>query len=330
MVRSLGAAAVAIALIGHGVGAHEVAAQARPEIQLDQTTINPGDAVMVTLSGWSGRVVTISVCGNLARRGSTDCNQVASQGIGLNRDGSPTLSDFVVALPPTTCPCVIRASSTTHDAVALVPIELVGAPVGPLVGSPASSPVSVSLGARRASAGLVSSLRSALGGPTGYEITVLVQNRSAETIEGITVTGAARRGSKDVETLEVATSGPLEPGETWEHVARSTLPAPAVGTFRWEITASGGGPAAHAEVATDISPTWLFLLALVLVVDLVAIAWRRMKRRSTPTLPVEPVAIIDLRSADRRTSGLDLRDQPTLPVDDDNVGVDTSSEVTPV
>ena len=45
--------------------------------------LQPGDRVIVSLVGWTARNVTLSVCGNLARRGAVDCNLIASQALKL-------------------------------------------------------------------------------------------------------------------------------------------------------------------------------------------------------------------------------------------------------
>lgn len=300
-----------------------------PTISLDRSTMQPGERVLVTLDGFRGSAVTISVCGNQARRGSADCNMTASEGLGLDRDGSSTITEFPVAAPPVTCPCLIRASTTSFDEVALTPIELIGHPVGPVVGVVAREPLVVSVSARRSPRGSADSVRSSLGGPTAYDVTVSVRNRSTETLAPLTLTGSATRGDDDVATLDLPRPGPIGPGETWTRVVRATLPAPVLGTFRWRVTASGAGPAAHAEVATSDLPVALLVLALVFGVDIVAIAWRRIRRRSEPVMVTEAVSVIDLRSADPPPSGPDLRDQPTLPVDDETVRRDASREVSP-
>ena len=72
------------------------------------------------------------MCGNLAKRGSTDCNMPASQGVRLYHVDDSPLTAFVVSAPPGTCPCVIRASSDTGE-VAYAPIEIRGVPTGPVV-----------------------------------------------------------------------------------------------------------------------------------------------------------------------------------------------------
>ena len=250
-----------------------------PTITVDRPSINPGDRVLVTLDGFEGTAVTISVCGNRARRGSADCNLTASEGLGLDLDGSSTLTEFPVAAPSTTCPCVIVASTTNYNEVAVTPIELIGHPVGPVVGALSLEPLVVTVESRRAPQGIVANIRAALGGPTAYEVTVSVRNRSTATLENIAVDGSARRGAGDVASLVIPSPGPLEPGQTWTEMVRTQVPAPAVGRFVFAVTASGAGPAVSAESATSHLPIGLLILVIVLLVDVVAMVWRRKARR---------------------------------------------------
>lgn len=277
--RTLGVLAATVALAVVGVGSGEVGAQSVPAVMIDRALVHPGEEVVVTLTSWSDPIVTVSVCGNSARRGSSDCSQVASQGVGINRDGTPTLTGYTITLPPVPCPCVVRAFSATQDAVALAPVEIIGAPTAPVSGDANEPPVKVWIEARRASGGVLGALRSALGGPTGYEVTVSVHNRTAEPLDGVEVAGAATRGDADVASLALPDPGRLAPGQTWQHVVRSTLPAPVVGDFAWEVTASGAGPAVHAAAQTKAAPIVLVVLVALFAGDLTAIALRPLRRR---------------------------------------------------
>lgn len=248
-----------------------------PSITVDRVDVSPGESVVVTLSGWQANVVTVSVCGNAAARGSGDCNMVASEGIGLQRDGPTSQRDFVVNAPPTTCPCVLRASSPSNDEVAVARIDLIGHPVGPIVGSPARQPLEITVDAEKATRGIFGALRSNLGGPTPYEVTITVHNASAEPVPSPSLAGsAARRGDDDLVTLEIPPPGALAPGETWTHTVRVEVPAPVIGTVEWQVAVSGAGPAVAAEQSTRSLPIGLILLVLVFVVDMVAIAVRRL------------------------------------------------------
>jgi hypothetical protein len=251
-----------------------------PTVSLERTVVSPGDIVMVTLTGWSGREVTLSVCGNRAARGSQDCNLVASQGVPLNRDQSPTLVQFPITPPTLSCPCVVRASSTRNENLAIAPFELLGHPVGPVVEAPVQNPLSITVASKRAPGSLLSTIRTTLGGPTSYEVTVTVTNRTTDTLRNVVVAAAAGRGrNDDVSDVELPAVGDLAPGQTWEYTAHPTVPAPILGAFIFQATASGAGPPVHAEQTTGAPPIGLLVMALVLVLDVIAIVWRRVARR---------------------------------------------------
>lgn len=271
---------LAVSQVGAVVSAQDDATVSGPTITTDRYTIRPGETVLVTLEGFDGNAVTLSVCGNQARRGSVDCNLPASEGVRLDRDGTSTLAELPVTAPVPTCPCLIRASTRTFDQLAVAPIELIGHPVGPIVGSSTLAPLDLSVSARRAPHGLVANLRSALGGPTGYDVTVSVRNTSTERLENVLLAGTAgRNNDDDVARLEIPAPGPLDPGQTWEKVIRSELPAPVLGGFVWGVTASGAGPPVRAEQSSSSFPLGLAFLAVVFVVDVGAICWRRFARR---------------------------------------------------
>ena len=273
------AALLAATLVASAVGAQE-GEPTGPSIVLDRTSIRPGERVLVTLDGFDGTAVTISVCGNRAQRGSPDCNLTASEGLGLDTDGTPTMTEFPVAAPSTTCPCVVMASTTSYGEVAVAPIELIGHPVGPVVGSSTLEAVAVTVDVKRAPRGVLASLRAAVGGPTTYDVTVSVRNRSTATLEKIVLEGSAGRSRDgDLRALDLPPPPALAPGETWTHVARTEVPAPAVGTFAFTVTASGSGPAVSTVQTTRTLPLGLLLVVGMLVVDVGAIAWRRRRRR---------------------------------------------------
>jgi len=277
------AAAVVVAAMTCGMHGATAGAQddaiSGPTVTLDRHSMRPGERVLVTLDGFRGNAVTLSVCGNQARRGSVDCNMAASEGIRLDRDGTSTLTEVPIEAPDTTCPCLVRVSTKTFDQLAVAPIELIGHPVGPIVGSSALTPLEVSVSARRAPHGLIANVRSALGGPTAYDVTVSVRNRSTERLEHIVLAGAAGRSRDDDSTaLELPVPGPLDPGQTWEQVVRSELPAPVLGGFVWEVTASGAGPSVTASDTTRSWPLGFVLLVLVFLGTVGAIVWRRIAR----------------------------------------------------
>lgn len=253
---------------------------AGPAISLGESTIRPGEGVVVTLQGWTARVVTLSVCGNLAKRGSADCNMVAARAVGLANPAEATRTEFFVSAPPTNCPCVIRASGASQDEVAVAPIDLVGVPVGPVVDPHPGPLVSVSLETRAAHDGLLAAIRSALGGPTSYEVAVSVRNLSGEALSNLDLSGSAGRGrGNEAVSFGIPTPNALSPGQTWKREVRVTLPAPVFGRFVWSVTASGAGAPVRADSSTRHTPVALVLLVMILVADIVFMIWRRIARR---------------------------------------------------
>ena len=101
-----------------------------PHAELDRTNVEVDDRVIVTIDGFEARVVTLSVCGNEGRRGSADCNMVASKGLRLDGDGTATTAQFGISAPPVPCPCIVRVASRNADEVSVVPIKISGHPTG--------------------------------------------------------------------------------------------------------------------------------------------------------------------------------------------------------
>lgn len=252
-----------------------------PMVSLDRDRFAPNERVVVTIDGFKASYVTITVCGNEARRGSTDCNMTASEGLALDRDGSSTLAQIPFAAPPTPCPCLVRVSSRNNDEIAVVPITLIGHPVAPVIDSPTpESPIVLSLSARVAPTGMLDGLQSNLGGATKYEVTVTVKNRSTVAVRGVTLAGSGGRGSdKFLASFELGDPGAIAPGQTWQQVIQAEVPALTFGEVQWQVVASGAGPAVTSTDVTDFRPMLLFLLVMVLILDLAFLAIRFTMRR---------------------------------------------------
>lgn len=245
-----------------------------PQLSVNRSEAAPGDTVNLAFVGWHARHVDIAVCGNLAKRGSADCNMAGALGNTMV-DGERQTTDFLVSAPPVPCPCVIRAWSNATDESAVAPIVITGQPVAPVVDPNAGkAPLDVTIEAEAAPAGFFSALRSALGGPTEYVVTVKVHNPSTDSFQKVTVAGSAGRSStRDVASFDLQPT-PLASGQTWEATTHATLPAPVLGSYVWHATASGGGPAATAASTTHRTPVLLLFLVSVLLVDLGMIVYR--------------------------------------------------------
>jgi len=272
-------------LVGSAVlAAPQVAAQSStttgPVVILDRDEIVPGDRVGLSIDGFDAVNVTISVCGNEARRGSVDCNMFASEGLRLDTDGTSTIAQIPIAAPPAPCPCVIRVSSRTNDEIAVAPIVLTGHPVAPVTeGSTLSNLLAVSITARAAPEGLLARGKASLGGAATYEVTVTVKNRSTVTLRQVSLAGSAGRSDDDLAVLVLDDPGVIAAGQTWQQVVDVEVPAPSLGSIEWRLAASGAGATVTATDVTRQRPLLLMGMVMLLVLDLGVLAIRRTVRR---------------------------------------------------
>ncbi len=253
-----------------------------PTVTANKTSVNPGDSVVLSISGFTEPSVTISVCGNEARRGSVDCNMSASEGLKLDGGANPTVAAMPVGIPPTTCPCVLRVSTRNNDEVAILPIVLIGHPIGPVAAGVAlADPLAVTIKATPVSRGWLQQIRPSLGGPTKYTVTITVKNRSTEALHHVSVSASAGRKSDDnLVSLDLAQPGEIGVGKTWTETVTAVVPAPAFGDVQWRVAVSGAGPTVTVTDHVRHRPVLLMILAMLFVVNISALAIRfRLRRR---------------------------------------------------
>ena len=258
------------------------AMSALPGTSLNGTSLN-GSASHGAATGHGGfraLNVTISVCGNEARRGSEDCNMFASEGLKLDTDGTSTLIGIPVAEPPEPCPCVIRVSSRLNDEIATTPIVIIDHPVAPVVDGPTvKDPLEVTIEAVPAPPGVFERARSSIGGPTLYRVKVTVKNRSTVPYRQIALAGTAVRGNDQLAALPLTDAGEIKPGQTWEQIVTTEVPGPSLGSIEWRVTVSGAGPTVSATDSTRQRPVLLIVLVMFLVIDVFVLAIRFAMRR---------------------------------------------------
>jgi hypothetical protein len=274
---ALGVIAALVVLVA---GTVDAAAVSRPSVAIDHSVVRVGDRLLVTLTGWPAqRAVNIAVCGNGARRGSVDCNLGGSQGYGISAFDKVHATEFVITTPPVPCPCVIQVANTTQTEVAYAPITIAGFATAAVVGNVVASPLAVSVSVHRASHGLFGWVRSSLGGPTSYDLTVTVRNRVGEKLTALRLIARAGRQAND-QARRVRIKGPVElaPGQSWTHEERVRLPAPVLGRFVWTVSAVGVGPIVTSRTTSDHVPLLFDFLVVVLIGDLMWIAYRRVRR----------------------------------------------------
>lgn len=269
-VGGIAAASPAAAPIGQG----QTVLVSRPEAA-------PGERVRVSVEGFDASYVTVSICGNEARRGSRDCDMVGSKGFELLPDGALSWTEMLVTAPPAPCPCVVRVSTPTSDVVSVASFKVTGHPVEEVAAPRPDDPlVEVTVRPVQVSNGLGGWLRSGLGGGADFDVTVSVHNLTADTLRRVSLEGSVGRDEFDISTtFDLKNPGVLSGGQTTSQVVRVRVPAPTIGTFVWRVSASGAGPIVTTLVDHRDTPWLLVVLLVVLVLDIGLLATRWLTSR---------------------------------------------------
>jgi hypothetical protein len=240
----------------------------------------PGERITVRVSGFTTEVVTVSVCGNEARRGSADCNLPGSKAIGTSGNTAPLESDFIVVLPPTTCPCVLRATSRDGTQMAVTPLGILGHPLGPVQGQPpVSDVVDLDVAAEPVDGTTLDRLRRALGGPATYELTVEVTNTSGVTLRNLVLSASVATDGEEPTTIVVPKPEAIGPGDTYEVVVEHEIGALDIGTTEWTAEVSGAGDSVSASTTTSYDSRLLIVAILLIVFLLLLIPLRHIVAR---------------------------------------------------
>ena len=261
---------------------------ATPTVQVDPSVGKPGQKVTVTVEGFDVRYVFVSVCGNQALRGSSDCNMVASKSFELKTDGESSSTVFQITPPPMPCPCLIRVSSPADNEVATVPFELTGHPTAAVTrpGDAGQPLVEVEVHSQRATGGLIAGLRASLGGATDYDVSVKVHNLTSEPLRKVVLSGAVGRSARDSGTgFELPSPGAMAANAAFEQTVRVRMPAPSIGTFVFSATAAGAGPSVTGVEQIHPTPWLLIVFVGVLVVDIGLLVIRRLMARRAHHAP---------------------------------------------
>ncbi len=283
VLRLVAGAIRLVAVVAVVLGAAQSAAAAvgehSPSVTTSSAGARLGQSVVVTLAGFHGGGVTLAVCGNLAGRGSSDCDVSHSIGVGTTGPSpGPTLIDFTITSPPVPCPCVVLATGVTGAEAASTPIAIGDVGQAPLAASGSVPALAVTARLRDGSRSVTSRLRALLGGRETRSVEVTVRNTRSESLDRVAFGGAVGKGT-DLTPFWVPTVAPLAGGEERSYTIPTTLAAPAWGRYTWEVAAFGAGPAQQRRLSERIVPWGLVVLVAALTVDLTAFGVVRVRRR---------------------------------------------------
>jgi hypothetical protein len=268
------------------------AGAAGPTITPERASAKPGATVVVRLDGWDpgGGAVTVSLCGNEARRGSQDCDLTSGQSVQPSGRG-PDYVLLPIELPPPPCPCVVRAADVSSVVVVTAPFDVVGAPTAPTVGPEsvvAAVPVTVSARVQRIRGSYLDRLRQELGGPSTRRLILELRNAGPTPVSGVVVTAALGRHASGGAPIDAPPAVDLAPGERRTITVDVELDPPVHGTYVVAGTAFVDGQRVPYAVRFRVVPRGLAILGVVALIAAggglaLAVARRRQNRARRPS-----------------------------------------------
>jgi hypothetical protein len=281
----------ATSIVAAAVVSPAVAEAHGPRITITPASAAPGDRVTAVLDGWPPGAVTVAVCGNAARRGSQDCDQIAAETVPI-RDGSAQLR-IPVVVPPVGCPCVVQASTSVADVVRAAPIDITGVPGGvdiaPATSVPDASAIAVSARVTATSRSFLDTVLPTLGGTSHKTLVLSLQNRGPVALTGLRVVGELGRGRRSGAPISKRVPGPIAPGTRTSVSIPIVLATPAYGSYVVSGSVYGLSVPVRFRTTTSNDPWGIEVAAIVLLVVLAQVARRRERRaRAAARMVVRP------------------------------------------
>jgi len=250
-----------------------------PSLTSTSRSVEFGDQIAIRGEGWSpNSIINISVCGNDAKNGTSDCDIVNGRVVGVSNRGTFGVS-IVVGQPPAPCPCVVRAESQTSSELVTFNIDITGAPE-----LPPDQQFQVPVPDRQLT---ISNARitgsgpwySYLGGPAKREVVFAVQNIGEVTVKNAAISLSMGKGPNPKGFVKAPDLGELKPGESRTYSVPIKLPVLALGTYGVQGEIPGFADPVRFRAETSQIPWALVALPLLVLLQVMLIASRNRLRR---------------------------------------------------
>jgi hypothetical protein len=251
-----------------------------PPLSLSSSSVTAGETVSITGTHWPPhRVLQAAICGRGAVEGSQDCDMTGAITFGP-ADNGVVDAPIVVTVPPVPCPCVVLVTQATPSAAETLPINITGAPRGPL-------PTSPNLDLPRITVSNVhvvsdSSWTSWFGAAANRELVLTVHNEGASAVRAQIIAHWVRGSDHYVIASPPAQEIPV--GESTQMSAPFALSTFSHGDFAVLGQLSGGGFQEGFQSSTSTTPWALYVLIITTVLCVLAmIATAVLRRRRNET-----------------------------------------------
>ena len=254
--------------------------------------IAAGATFKVTGSGWQpNTLVQLEVCGAEARSGTSDCAVGQAQIVGTDADGT-LRARLAVVVPPSPCPCVVRAFGQTNGQQATTPVIIPGAPEGHAgdgdVAAPALRRVEVHDVVLRGT----DDLATWLGRPAKRTLVFEIENTGDVAVLEATVTLTRGDAADPTGFVAPIRLDALAVGERRTITVPIEFDALAFGEQAVRGTVNGLSAPVAFRATTSTHPWLLIGIPIALLLQFVLVFVRnRLRRRlhAGPTAAAEPV-----------------------------------------
>lgn len=255
-------AAVATTTLVLCFGALPSSAQATdPTVSIDRTGTAAGEQLLVTGGGWpNGASLVVELCGHGGLSGSVDCDVAHQATAGVGPNGTFSV-ELTVALPPSPCPCVIKATDQSSQIAATAPIAVAGLPTVPITSTDGQAVGGIEVSSMKITGGGRWAELFGFGGRRLLEVTLV--NTGSVTVQSPDVSVAWGTGPHPDGFVPPPETTPMEPGDTQTLVVPLRRSALTIGEQTAIVELQGAGGPTEATATTTAYPWGLAALGLI-------------------------------------------------------------------
>ena len=299
----LGVLATLYSLAWTGAASAQPVGPPEPSVTLSVPAATVGQQVSVTGQHFAPvTAMSMQVCGNDARDGSTDCDVVAGQTV-LTDEHGEFRSHLNVRFPPVPCPCVVWV--TAHDGAVLSATAPIGVIAANYVAPPPSAASSASdVEVVRAELVQQSAWRGWLGLPVSARLHVTIRNPGDTPVVHPVVSLRFGSGSDPSGVLDAPQIDALRGGEQRTIDVPVSLGLLAHGTYTVK-GAIGSTPVTFGATTTVVPWVLLLLFVVGAAVGSAALAlrgWRRVRAEVPAADTIAPPSLPEPSTDDRVAS----------------------------
>ncbi len=297
--------------------ADDIAPAAAPAIAIEEQLfsereVQEGATFKVAGTGWpADTLIQLEVCGAEARSGTSDCASDAAQVVASNVRGTFE-GRLALVVPPSPCPCVVRALSQTTTDTALTPIEIPGAPTSHAGDGDITAPALRRLEASNVELSGSDNLRTWMGASPQRVFMFELKNTGSVAVNNATVTMTAGPSDNPTGFVKPVKIERMEVGQTRKISVPIEFPNLSYGEQSVRATLNGTSMPTTFAATTTTHPWLVIIIPIVVVLQLLLLLIRNALRRRLNEADVVPAEV-----------------DPSIPADDSLICVVEFTEADP-